>query len=707
LSVAHPPNVVIILADDLGWGDLSKNNQDPAYFRRTPNLDRICDQGIFFTNYLTHQLCSPSRAGLLTGRRPHLVGSGVETSGTLDVTVPNLARDLQSHGYVTGAFGKWHNGYPSYPSNGMTRTVRHVSEIDPTNDVFDTLGLAPWGDGVNAYGFDRWSGFYSGAVDYFNRLSSTHHDVDWWIDGAYSPRIEGYTTDVLTDLAVEFITDHRDTPFFLFLPMQAPHAPEQIRRSDLAQLCAHLPGEWEYVSQLRSPISGRRIFEVEELRCERGGEFDYSKVDGGNRRFVNLVFATMLFSLDKSVGRILATLGSHGLAERTIVWLLSDNGSTLVGSNLPFRGNKGSLWEGGIHVPGAVWWPGHLDTETAPYTPQHNSYPWLLQYLDIYPTVMAMVGETPHAAQLDGINVLPALRDRVQARRELPQAFFDLSRTAAVIRTDTWKLLYNEVPVNQELRLYNLVSDPFEKSNVQSAHPAERSTLVTELLQWIADNRLTPSFLVPRQPAPSTLTPRGEILEIAAWQKGTTKNPDADGLFIHFVRDDEAVSPLDRVEFDLYMAADAEITQGLFFTPTRGTDPYFTQTNGVDQTGQLVARRTWPRECWTHVIVGIGNLAPLSNTVSYVALCSSTPGSYHFFLDNVVLSNADGTIRHIVWDDAADTMGILSYYFHKQISTSWEDISAQPGFPFSRVEVKTSSVAELSLGQLRATRTRQ
>jgi len=149
------------------------------------------------SQYLTHTVCSPSRAGLLTGRHYTRVGSGPQIGGTLRLDVTNVASDLQSNGYATAAFGKWHNGYPNFPADGNGAVVPGRGQTDPGNDKFENYKGIPWGPGVNAYGFDEWQGFYGGATDYFDRWSPWHNDIDWWTNRRYTPSIAGHTVDIL------------------------------------------------------------------------------------------------------------------------------------------------------------------------------------------------------------------------------------------------------------------------------------------------------------------------------------------------------------------------------------------------------------------------------------------------------------------------------------------------------------------------------
>jgi len=224
---SQPPNMVIILVDDLGQDDIGRNvvpdspmrfgripferrqiedrferprlgNTDGLAFgtrgfQHTPHIALLFEQGIVLRQYLTHTLCSPSRAGLLTGRHYTRVGSGPRTGGTLHLDVANIARDLQSNGYATAAFGKWHNSYPNFPAEGNGVVVTGCNNTDPRNEQFENCKGIPWGAGVNAYGFDEWQGFYGGGADYFDRMSGWHNDIDWWTDRSYTPGVTGHT----------------------------------------------------------------------------------------------------------------------------------------------------------------------------------------------------------------------------------------------------------------------------------------------------------------------------------------------------------------------------------------------------------------------------------------------------------------------------------------------------------------------------------
>ena len=284
------PNVLIFYADDFGWGDLRHHNRDPDHFRYTPNMDRLFSEGVEFRNYLTHAVCSPSRAGLLTGKHYANVGAGPRTGGTLPNDIQNIAKDFRAAGYKTGAFGKWHNSLPNFPSDGNGARVDYNQAaewsdlhgekvLDLTNNIFENHKGWKWGEGVNAYGFDRWVGFYSGGGDHWTHYVDWHHDADWWHDRKYRADERGYRTDLITKHAVEFIEKNKDRPFFCYVPEEAVHSPIQLKRSDLIEFCEKLEsergikGQWQYVSNIVSPVSGRRLGDVEKMRFDRRGEF--------------------------------------------------------------------------------------------------------------------------------------------------------------------------------------------------------------------------------------------------------------------------------------------------------------------------------------------------------------------------------------------------------------------------------------------------
>jgi arylsulfatase A-like enzyme len=721
----RPPNVVVILVDDLGRADigspptsiseaqadrhrvrirstvfppheadLGSGNSEAVGFRHTPHVERLFEQGIILSQYLTHTLCSPSRAGLLTGRHYTRVGSGPQTGGTLRLDVTNVARDLQSNGYTTAAFGKWHNGFPNFPADGNGAMVSGRDQTDPGNDWFENYKGIPWGPGVNAYGFDEWQGFYGGAVDYFNRLSWWNNDTSWWTDRRYTPRITGHTVDIVTTVATDFIVRHQDDPFFCFVSMPAPHNPIQVLRSDLESLSSRYPGVWQRVRKLASPTTGRLIEDVEELRCGIGEEFDHTVLDPDGEHFYPLVRATLIYAMDRGIGEILAALDTLGLSQDTIVWLMSDNGADSTRSSHPLRGSKGSLYEGGIRVPAAVWWPGTLDALSPAYA-DSNVYPHLFQYLDVYPTTMAMAGLEPSAADLDGRDGYASLLDRTPTHPLEESTFISFNQEWAVVRGGRWKLLFNEAGSRQQVELYDIQNDPFERVNIGASHPEIKERLIGDLHDFTNEGHLAMSYFPPRAAWITSVQPfpDGDILEVRALQTGTIDNGNTCGLFVKFATAGitdyatEQLEPSDLLSFDLFVTSDSDHASGFFVTPGRGYTPIFDNASGVAADGNLMVEQVWSRERWLRVTAGVGEVAPLPQVVDYIALRSSNSGTYHFYLDNVAILRGDGSTKAVIWASRDDTLG-LRYRYCGTMYNEWDSVAEVPGFPFSEVSIR-------------------
>ena len=290
------PNILLILADDLGYGDMSCYGNTSI---RTPNLDRLAAGGVRFTDFhASGPVCSPTRAGLMTGRYQQRCGitevitaAGSRQNGLDPSTQVTFAAQLKQVGYATGIFGKWHLGYQP--------------KFNP-----------------DKHGFDRFRGYVSGNVDYFSHVDQAGF-ADWWDNSNLSPE-EGYTTDLITRHGIEFIEANRHRPFCLYLPFETVHAPYQG------------PND-----------KGQRVV---------GGTYN----EAGNASNVELTYKDMIERMDANIGKVLAMIKRLGLEKDTFVFYCSDNGATPRGSNGPLRGFKGSVWEGGHREPAIAYWPGKI-----------------------------------------------------------------------------------------------------------------------------------------------------------------------------------------------------------------------------------------------------------------------------------------------------------------------------------------------------------
>lgn len=343
------PNIVIVLADDLGYGELGfqGNPEIP-----TPHIDSIARNGVRFTQgYVSAPYCCPSRAGLMTGRYQTRFGHEMNAVGRtnldpkvgLPVDEKTMGDYLRSRGYRTALIGKWHLGA--------------TADYHPQRRGFDEF-----------YGFLHEGHFYfpppyRGALTRLRKNEPPYDEENPILRGT-DPVVETeYLTDALAREAVSFIGRNQDSPFFLYLAFNAIHSPMQ------------------------APVD--RLSEFESIRS-------------GQRR----LFAAMLRSMDDAVGSLLAKLQQLNLERDTLIFFLSDNGgptAELTSSNKPLRGGKGQLWEGGIRVPFAAQWKGRI--------PAGQVFQHPVISLDILPTALA-AAEAPSPASIDGVNLLPMLRSK-------------------------------------------------------------------------------------------------------------------------------------------------------------------------------------------------------------------------------------------------------------------------------------------------------
>ena len=604
VRAAAKPNIVYILADDLGWGDISAHGGGIA----TPTIDRLFKQGVELRNFMGWCVCSPTRAMLLTGRHPIRVGTGPEVGGELALEETTLAEGFKASGYRTGVFGKWHNGDdPNTPE--FQAAFQEAFKQMPNKKHSG-------GHGANAHGFDEAWIYYGGGADFFTRRTvQGRGPVSWWHNTEFRPQDEGYTDDLVTQRAIEFIRENKARPFFCYIPFHIAHAPLQAKDIDLAGIdpkqAAELP-----------TASGRTTKE--------------------NKR----IHAAMLHSMDNNIAAIRAELDILGLSENTILVFTSDNGAMEAGSSLPLRGAKHSIYEGGVRLPTAVHWPkGGLTGG--------RKWDGLCGALDIFPTLMAMTGSTmPKTRPLDGKNIWPALRDNQPSPVE---SYYWVWRGQDAIRTDRWKLHR----FFDRFELYDLSKDESESNNVAQAHADVVKSLTAKLDAW-ADSL---GVALSHQPAPAKYhapaRPEGEVLAVTVTV--TDKAKPSDRLAIAVATWSGSQFATDWIEYDVAFSPGTP-TRHPWFSTLEGNNqkpfgPLFKRGDGVDQFGR--DQTTGPgiadgKSVWEHRIIGLASTAPGPLGKHGVVFNGGKPGTYTIYLDNLRIRHADGTATPL-WTSAKDT----------------------------------------------------
>ena len=398
-EAAQRPNIVFILADDLGPFDLGCYGQKNIL---TPNLDRMAAEGMRFTQcYAGAPVCAPSRCCLMTGlhtgharvRSNSSRVGGVPPQGRVPLLHEDLtvAEVLKSVGYTTGITGKWGLGEPN------TRGV------------------------PNRQGFDEWFGFLNQrhAHTYYPEYiwRNEHFEIVWGNMGGYENQ---WIHDDFTRFALEFIKQHREGPFFLYLAYTVPHGRYEI------------PNDAPY-SDRPWPDSAKR-------------------------------YAAMVTRLDADVGQLFTLLKKLGIDEQTIVFFCSDNGATYtdppIRSAGPLRGKKGTLYEGGIRTPMIVRWPGRIAAGRV------SDQVWA--FWDFLPTAAELAG-APIPGGIDGISIVPTLLGRPQRQHDFLYWEFPTRRYSQAVRQGVWKAVRKAW--NGPIELYNLKDDPGERRNVAGKHP--------------------------------------------------------------------------------------------------------------------------------------------------------------------------------------------------------------------------------------------
>ena len=412
------PNIIFIIADDLGWADIGYHGSQV----QTPNLDKLAKQSVRFGRHYVMPTCTPTRVGLMTGRYPSRYGVLSPAYGKIfDDDTVTLAAALRGCGYKTSMSGKWHMGSPP--------------ECTPLK-----------------YGFDTSYGYFHGQIDpythhYKTGVRSWHHNDQYLTE-------EGHATDLITDEAVRIVESDHDKAFFLYVAYSVPHFPLDE------------PKKWTlmYEGKIKDPS--------------------------------RLLYAASVTHMDTEIGRIVDAVDRKGIRENTLIVFVSDNGGQkswhskteykgryadkahdVLGDNLPLRGWKGDVYEGGIRVPALANWPGVLEPGSM-LAPVH--------VVDWMPTFCKLAGYSPKRdLKWDGEDIWPLIQAR--AAHAKPRTLYWKTPGAQAIRHGDWKLIVDKQ--QRVVGLYDVVADPYEENDMAQRYPDRVNALEQLLNRVSADDR--------------------------------------------------------------------------------------------------------------------------------------------------------------------------------------------------------------------------
>lgn len=442
------PNIIYILADDLGYGDLSILGQ--KHFK-TPNIDRLAKEGMLFTqHYAGSSVCAPSRSSLLTGLHTGntFIRGNKEVRPEGQFPLPkntySLSKMLQKEGYANGAFGKWGLGFPG-------------STGDPLQQGFDTFyGYNCQRLGHHYYPYHLWD-----------------NDQKVLLEGNSGKKKEQYAPNLIHQKALDFIDKNKDKPFFLYYPTIIPHA--------------ELAAPKEYMEQFIEKFAPEKPYKgLDDGEKYRDGNYE-------SQAHPHAAFAAMITLLDDQVGEIMEKVRTLGLEKNTIIIFTSDNGphkeggadSNFFNGNAGFRGYKRDLFEGGIRVPMIVKWKDKINEGTST---KHISAFW-----DVFPTFLELLDKKP-AENLDGISFLPTLLSKKEQQKKHDYLYWEFHELGGrqAIRKDQWKLVKYNVKKTPTFFLFDLDKDPFEKNNLANDFPEKR----IELTKILENARTTSDYFV-------------------------------------------------------------------------------------------------------------------------------------------------------------------------------------------------------------------
>jgi arylsulfatase A-like enzyme len=514
LSAFARPNVLLIVTDDQGWGDLGVHGNDKI---RTPNIDRLARQGVELTRFYVSPVCAPTRASLMTGRYNYRTRA-IDTYEGRAIMHPDevtLAQVLGGAGYRTGIFGKWHLG-DHYPCRAMDKGFSEALVI-PGGGLVQPSD-PPEG---NSY-FDPW-------------LEHNGEKV----------KAKGYCSDVFADATIQFIdaSAKAGRPFFAYLPFNAPHMPLQV------------------ADELVKPYR-----------------------DAGLDEKTAKAYA-MITNIDANVGRVLAALDENKIVADTFVIFMTDNGPQVPRFNGVLRSTKGSAYDGGIHVPCFMRWPGRFNAGA--------KVERIAAHIDLFPTILAACDvPAPRDVKLDGVNLLPALsaggrEDGTWPDRTLYLQWHrgdvpDAGRNAAAV-SQRFKLVQplgmapGPAPKNAKWELYDLESDPGEQHNLAAEKPDIVEKMRKDYEAWFADVTATRGFA----PVPARLGSDRENPVLLTLQDRREDRGEAEG---------KGAGIVGFWAVDVEKSGDYDVT--LLFDAAKVDRTATLQVGGLTQTAAVEAGRT-------------------------------------------------------------------------------------------------------------------
>lgn len=456
-TAPNKPNIILILADDLGYGDISLHGNDLI---KTPNIDGIAQAGVDFTRgYVSASVCAPSRAAMLTGQYQQRFGFEFLTDPFENLPRTRVS-DFERFGNEAD-FKAWYQPSTSIKERGLDPSVKTVANY-MKEDGYATAVIGKWHMGMHPrfdpkyFGFDQCYGILGAGSLYAplgdERIVESRHDWDFadftaWQNMYYYVQENGkqsvpegkpYLTDYFADKAVQYIEKNKKNRFFLHLAFTAPHGPFQAQKT--------------YYDKL-------------------------SHIKDHNKR----VYYAMIQNLDDAIGKVKEKLAKEGLLENTLIVFASDNGGatyTRACNNQPFYGGKMSDFEGGLVVPFMMQWSGHIK----PNTKYANS----VSLLDIVPTVLSATNSALTASvPLDGVNLIPFLDEKQVTNKKPHDVLYWRTGFLRAIQKDSFKLQINEH--DNYRSLHNIVTDPSEKDNLFDKYPEKVQELDAAWQKWNKD----------------------------------------------------------------------------------------------------------------------------------------------------------------------------------------------------------------------------